>query len=184
MPVIIVLAAILLIILPTKTQQHPEAHLTDKTDAQRTRLAILLLFVLFVTYGLSDFSLKSTQYSVESRFEGNAMDLRLSSLAAAIFLFASIFSLVFCFIRKSFRNFGWKAVAGGLALGLVNSLCTSCSLRALSVMSTSLYYPVYNIGIVVISTLAGVIFFKEKIKWIQLAGLALAALGIVLLFVY
>jgi multidrug transporter EmrE-like cation transporter len=40
----------------------------------------------------------------------------------------------------------------------------------------------YNIGIVILATLVGVLFFKEKLKWLQVAGLALAIAAIALAF--
>lgn len=181
-PVGIVFAAIFLIILPTKTIQHKDVVLTSKTDEQRTRRAIILLFSLFILYGLSDFCLKLTQHTVESRFVDESLEMHLSSLTAVIFASASFFSLIYCFARRSFSKFGLKAITGGIALGVANCLCTSCCLHALGAMSTSVYYPVYNIGIVAVSALAGVLFFKEKLNWIQISGLVLAASGITLLF--
>ena len=55
-------------------------------------------------------------------------------------------------------------------------------LRALGVMSTGLYYPLYNIGIVLVAALAGILFFNERLKWAQVAGLVLAVAAIALSF--
>ena len=53
-------------------------------------------------------------------------------------------------------------------------------LRALAAMPTGTFYPIYNIGIVLVATLAGLLFFGERLKWVQVAGLllAIAAIGL------
>lgn len=172
-PVLLMLAAIAMIILPTQTIQHTNVQLTSKTDKQRSRRAVLLLFGVCAIYGCSDFSLKTAQLSAP----GN-----LSILEAAIFFTACLFTLAYCLVRKSFKHFNKGCLIGGIALGIVNTLCTFCCLRALETTSTSLYYPIYNIGIVVISTLAGVLIFKERLKWIQVVGLLAAGVAIVFMF--
>ena len=49
-------------------------------------------------------------------------------------------------------------------------------------MSTGLYYPLYNIGIVLVAALSGILFFNERLKWAQVAGLVLAVAAIALSF--
>ena len=67
-------------------------------------------------------------------------------------------------------------------LGFANIGCTSCMLRALAAMPTGTFYPIYNIGIVLVATLAGLLFFGERLKWVQVAGLLLAIAAIALSF--
>jgi multidrug transporter EmrE-like cation transporter len=55
-------------------------------------------------------------------------------------------------------------------------------LKALAVMPTGVFYPLYNIGIVLVATLAGLLFFGERLKWVQAAGLALAVAAIAFSF--
>ena len=55
-------------------------------------------------------------------------------------------------------------------------------LRALVVMPTGLFYPLYNIGIVLVAALAGVLFFGERLEWKQVAGLVLAVAAIAVSF--
>ena len=188
LPVVIVLTSLALIILPAQSQKHEGVKLTDKTDAQRRRVMILVLIGIFLTYGISDFSLKLAQQSA-----GDHLD----ALTFLIFVSAGLFSLAICLVRGSFKkHYGasikgpnqfsgpvtLQSVIGGLVLGVANLLCTSSSLRALGSLSTSLYYPIYNIGIVVVSTIIGIFAFKEKIKWLQFAGIALSAVAIFLFF--
>lgn len=184
-PVAVILVSLAMIILPAESQKHDPAVLTNKTYEQRRRRTLLALAGVFVCYGVSDFCLKLAQHSVEiSVGPDEVLDTHLDTLMGLIFLAASIISLIVCLINREFKKqpVNWKSILGGVALGTVNILCTSSSLRALSSISTSVYYPVYNIGIVIVGTIAGVLFFKEKIKWVQLAGIALSIFAILLFF--
>lgn len=198
LPVGIVLVALALIVLPAENESHDRALLSDKTDARRRRLTELALVVVFLCYGVSDFCLKLAQHSVEANLpEGAALDSHLDSLMGLIFLSASVFSAVICLLPgpqdrlKSIKQENVerhrlsgtvRSIVGGVALGAANLLCTSCSLRALSILPTGTYYPIYNIGIVIVATVAGVLCFKEKIKWPQVVGIVLSILAIFLFF--
>ena len=174
LPVGIVLISLALIILPAEGQKHDPSLLTNKTDAQRRRRTLLMLVSVFACYGCSDFGLKIVQQT----------DPHTDVMMGLIFISATLFSLLICFVKGSFRKhpLGIKSILGGFILGLVNTLCTASLLRALGAMSTGLFYPLYNIGIVLVATLTGIIFFKERLKPVQFAGIALSILAIVLFF--
>ena len=108
----------------------------------------------------------------------------MDALTCTIFLMASAVGFLVCLVMGSFRKHKvtWRTLAAGLALGVINIGCTSCALRALRVLATGTFYPLYNIGIVILATLIGVLFFKEKLKWLQVAGLVLAIAAIALAF--
>lgn len=185
LPVIIILVSMILIVAPAENQEHKGVQLSNKTDKQRRRRTMLALSGVFLCFGISDFGVKVSQQSVAATLaEGQSIDMHLSALMAVIFIAASIASVGWCAFIGSFKEnpVGWKSIAGGVALGLVNVLCTSSSLKALSEISTSLYYPLYNIGIVLMATFIGLVFFKEKIKWIQVEGIVLSIFAILLFF--
>lgn len=186
LPVVLILGSVLLIVLTNDIQSHEGVKVSSKSDAQRKRRAFWALLSVFLCFGISDFGIKLSQHSVEVNLAvGENISTHLDALMVLIFTAASVFSLVMCIVRGSFKDspVNWKSILGGIVLGLINLLCTGSSLRALSEMSTDLYYPLYNIGIVLVATLVGVLFFREKIKWTQLAGFALAIAAIVLFFV-
>jgi len=179
----LVIVAMLLTVLPAESQNHKPARMTGISGEPGRKKAVLLLCAVFLTYGISDFSLKIVQHSVQTPLQSpRAQELLLSFQTVLIFCSAMLFSLIHCIVSGSFRKhpFGWKAVLGGVALGLLNTGCTTCILRALSVISTSVFYPVYNIGIVVIATLVGLMVFGEKLKPVQIAGLVIAVGAIAL----
>jgi len=165
---------------------QPEQASSNVGSRSKGVYGMLALLGVFLVFGLSDFFLKVVQHTVE---KGNAadpvlMESRLSGLTCIIFLMASLASLAVCLVSGSFRrNKVTRATVGwGALLGIANIGCTSCMLRALGVMPTGLYYPLYNIGIVVVATFAGLIFFRERLKWPQAAGLALALAAIAFSF--
>lgn len=184
-PVALIIISMAMIVLTNDIQSHEGVKVSDKTDAQRRRRAVILLIAVFACYGVSDFNMKLSQNSVQTFIApGQDAGTHFDALMGIIFLSATIVSIVPMMLKDKQKKqpFSYKSVIGGLVLGLVNIFCTSCSLRALSVLSTDIYYPLYNIGIVMVATLAGVVFFKEKIKWPQYAGIALAIVAILLFF--
>ena len=179
----LILAAMTLIVLPSgKDSSSPESAAVPQSRGK----AALALIAVFIAFGLSDFTLKLAQHTVEPVSAGDSvlMNRQLDALTCVIFLMASIAGLVVCLVSGSFRKHkvGWRSLLAGLALGVINIVCTSCSLKALSVLTTGTFYPLYNIGIVVVATLIGVLFFKEKLRPLQIAGLAVAVAAIALAF--
>lgn len=173
LPVLLTVAAMVLIVGPSGPGAARPA-----SGAYR----VLALLGVFLVFGLSDFFLKVVQHTVEkgSAAEPSLMETRLNGLTCIIFLMASLASLGMCLLSGTFRkhrlsraNAGWGAL-----LGFANIGCTSCMLRALGVMSTGLFYPMYNIGIVIVAALAGLLFFGERLSWPQAAGLLLALAAI------
>lgn len=198
LPVILVVAAMALIIGPTETRP---ASVTTSGDPGRNSTGVIarpssggpgrhaIMFALlgvFLVFGCSDFFLKVVQHTVDKGHSGNPVliERQLSALTCIIFLMASIASLVVCAVSGSFRKHRvkWSTVGWGALLGFANIGCTSCMLRALAAMPTGLFYPLYNIGIVIVATLVGLLFFGERLKWVQVGGLLLAIAAIALSF--
>ena len=179
----LILLSMALIVLPAEDEEPASVGGTDK---DRRRKAIIALIAVFIAFGLSDFTLKLAQHSVDRVSAGDPvlMGRQLDALTCTIFLMATLAGLVVCLVTGSFRKHKvtWRSLLGGLALGVINIVCTSCALKALGVLATGTFYPLYNIGIVILATLIGVLFFKEKLKWLQVAGLVLAIAAIALAF--
>lgn len=182
LPVILVVAAMALIIGPTETRPAGRA----ATGGPGRHAIMFALLGVFLVFGCSDFFLKVVQHTVDKGHSGNPVliERQLSALTCIIFLMASVASLVVCAVSGSFRKHRvkWSTVGWGALLGFANIGCTSCMLRALAAMPTGLFYPLYNIGIVIVATLAGLLFFGERLKWVQVGGLVLAIAAIALSF--
>lgn len=130
---------------------------------------------VMLEYGICDFLLKVLRAGASAEGQGGIM--------LFIFTTAAISCGVCYLIRGNFRDhgFSWKSVPGGILLGLLNSGCTALMLKALGQMDAVLFYPLYNAGVVFLSLVAGIIFFKEKLRGIQIGGILLATLSIVLM---
>jgi drug/metabolite transporter (DMT)-like permease len=182
LPVILVVAAMALIIGPTETRPAGRA----ATGGPGRHAIMFALLGVFLVFGCSDFFLKVVQHTVDKGHSGNPVliERQLSALTCIIFLMASVASLVVCAVSGSFRKHRvkWSTVGWGALLGFANIGCTSCMLRALAAMPTGLFYPLYNIGIVIVATLVGLLFFGERLKWVQVGGLVLAIAAIALSF--
>lgn len=193
LPVTLVIVALLLIVVqPSGTM---ETH----------RRAWLFLVLVFFFYGISDFSLKLVQHIVATQHAGDEplIARNLSALTGTIFFFALLYSLVAVVwkhagIRRARRKHpdvelgpqtgtgissstSWREVGAGVALGIVNMTCTSCMLRGLNVLPTDIYFPLYNIGVVIVGTLFGVLLFRERLRPLQYVGLIVAMLAIAML---
>lgn len=184
--VALVVVAMLLMILPNELQARPEGYdARSKDDRSRRHKARLMLAFVFLFYGVSDFMLKVSQQAVERLYaaDGVVMDLQLSALTATIFTVAMLLALTRCIAHGLFRTgVTLKSVAMGLLLGLANMGCTACMLRALTKLPTGVFYPLYNIGVVIVATLAGVIIFRERLRPLQIVGLLAAVIAIFLFF--
>ena len=99
------------------------------------------------------------------------------------FILAAAISFIFSLFAKkqgdtSFRR-GKLAVAScvGLFFGCCNLLNTSLA----GLLDSAIFFPTLNIGVILLSMICGVIFFKEKISKKELAVLILGGLSILLL---
>lgn len=70
----------------------------------------------------------------------------------------------------------WLALAG-LCLGLA----TVTFMKAFSRGAFSVVLPFVYVGIILLSVLAGVLLFREKVSYLQLLGIALSCIGLVLM---
>lgn len=77
----------------------------------------------------------------------------------------------------------WRDILGGIYLGIPNYFSIFFQLKALSAYDNNgaLVYPSLNIGIIVLSTLAAILFFREKLSKLNWLGIALAVIVIFLL---
>ncbi len=81
------------------------------------------------------------------------------------------------------QKFGVGEIVGGMILGVSNFFSTYLVLYALVSLPAVVFFPIYNVGVVLVATLAGVMLFGEKMGARQVAGMVLAAAGITLFFV-
>lgn len=176
LPTILAFVAMLLIILPNSKNKEltPSTSFNSKT--------ILSLIGVFFSYGIADFCLKLAQNTIKNNLvsDERLFPYQISSFTGMIFVMAAAVSLISCLRNKAFKDNSslWRNIGGGILLGAANTGCTTSMLRALNELSTETFYPLYNVGIVVVASIAGICFFKERLQPLQMCGLVLAAIAI------
>ena len=137
---------------------------------------------VFICYGMANFLLKLSQQIVAQSGGGNA---ELSLVTGVAFLSALLFTVIYYMMqpRSSRQPLRWNNVVAGIVLGVVNMGCTFFLLKSLMTIDSSIFYPVYNITIVLIATLAGRFGFGERLTPLQYGGIAVAIAAIILFFV-
>jgi len=98
-----------------------------------------------------------------------------------VFGFAFIIGLTIILIGKV--KFKSRDILAGIALGVPNFFSIYFQLKALSAFDNigALLYPSLNIGIIIGSTLAAILFFKEHLSKLNKVGISIAILAILLL---
>ena len=82
--------------------------------------------------------------------------------------------------REAFR-FRWKSIAGGLCLGTFNYFVTFGLMHGLKYFSSSTFYGIYNISVVLLTTLVGIIVWDDPFSIIVGIGMIAVVAGIALL---
>ena len=167
--IVLVLVSLTLIAWP---QEGFGAHAREGKSLER----LTILAELFLIYGFCDFSLKFVQHLVNASVPAALVTL-------VVFISAFFLSLVYCLVKGVFRKHGitWRELLAGSLIGIANSACTVMVLRALGQMPATVFYPLYNVSVVLVCTLAGIFFFKERPSGLQIAGMVLALAAISLL---
>ncbi|HFC4068772.1 TPA: EamA/RhaT family transporter, partial [Neisseria gonorrhoeae] len=140
---------------------------SGKKSGSAWRQALLLLGV-WAGYGIIDILFKQIAKS-GTAFAGN---LLVAFALAGVLMFA-------CLFAKSVR---WRveSVVGGILLGGLNFMNIVTYITAHQMMkdSPTLVFAGMNIGVIVLGTLSGALFFKEKINTINTAGIVLSLCSI------
>lgn len=159
----------------------------SKEDDSKKINAKTILFPIsvFLAFGMSNFFLKYSQYNISEKYASvtPTMQNELTTLTATIFFAAMAFSLLLYLLdKKREKKVKFKSIFGGTILGIINFFTVYLILTALGEVSAAIFFPIYNIGIVLIALFVGMVFFKEKLKITQIIGVCLAIIAIVLFF--
>lgn len=134
----------------------------------------LLPLAVFIAGGLIDISINYSNYRLINASNEQMFPVILFGGAAVI----GSFLLLFKKQKLSFRN-----AAGGLYLGIFNYLSLFFVLKALTAFNNNgaVFYPIYNVGVILMSSFLAMVFFREKLSRLNYAGLALAVVALFLL---
>lgn len=148
-----------------------------KEEKQEKNGTLLFPILLFIGSGTIDTLLKYVQVNYVA-------DADVSVFSGSLFGIAAIFGFVILTIKtiKKREPFGLKNVLAGIVLGVPNYYSIVFLMKALQNknIESSTLFTVNNVAIVIVSTLVGLLFFKEKFSLKNKIGVVLAILGIVL----
>lgn len=140
--------------------------------------AILIPLLVFILSGMNDGTLKIAQHYF---IENNQTDY--IRYAATSFLSAFVLCIPFIIYQKKKGNAkpDVKSMGAGIFLGILNWYSIYFMLNGLKIMEVSVFFPILNIGVVTLSTIAGYFIFREKLRLINIIGIFTAIVAIVLI---
>jgi drug/metabolite transporter (DMT)-like permease len=144
-----------------------------------SKKSVLILSGIFLGSGCIDTLLKIAEYQF---IAPNQMPL----FFVFIFLPAGIIGILFLKIRNELAFSTWKRrdLVGGIVLGIINYTSLHFLLRAISEsgLDSSSFFPINNIGIILLSVFVAVLVFKEKLNNYKIIGLLTGILAIILIY--
>ena len=148
-----------------------------KEEKSEKNGTLLLPILLFIGSGTIDTLLKYIQ-------ENYVADEDVSIFSGSLFGIAGAFAFLILVIKtlKKRESFGYKNIIAGIILGVPNYYSIIFLIKALQNKNfeSSTLFTINNVAIVVVSTLVGLFFFKEKFSVKNKIGVAMAVLAIVL----
>lgn len=138
---------------------------------------LLLPFLVFLGSGIIDVAIKYFQ-------EVHVPEEEFALFSSMVFFFAGIIGILFILIKSTKQplKVNYKNVIGGIVLGVPNFFSIYFLLLALSYkgLNSASIFTVNNVGIVLLSTLLGILLFKERLLLMNWLGIGLAILSILL----
>ncbi|MGB0390242.1 MAG: EamA/RhaT family transporter [Salibacteraceae bacterium] len=143
-----------------------------KSDSKVSLKTFTLPIVLFIGSGFLDFSLKLNQTFLLG-------EVSYFAFVATIFLGAFLFGLMFSIFKNQLKITKTNIIAG-FGLGIPNFFSIYFLMKALNLpnMESTMLFPINNSGILLVSTLLGVLFFKEKLTLVNGIGILFCLIGI------
>lgn len=148
-----------------------------ENSAKHEKAGLLLPVILFLGSGTIDTTLKYVQNNYVAENE-------VAIFSGSLFGFAAFFGLLILIFKtiKKPESFGAKNLIAGIILGVPNYYSIVFLIKALQTkgFESSTLFTINNVGVVVISTLVGLLLFKESFSVKNKIGILLAITGIVL----
>ncbi|MBQ9148021.1 MAG: DMT family transporter [Oscillospiraceae bacterium] len=129
------------------------------------------LIILLLVAGVSDSLAKVFEAYGDTAYSGQ------------FFVYTFLTALVLCVILvlKNGEKPNWKEIGFGLVLGIPNFFSARLLLKSLEHLPGVLVYPTVSVAIILMVTMIGMVFFKEKLKPRQLIGLTAILAALVML---
>ncbi|CAM1370303.1 EamA family transporter [Tenacibaculum xiamenense] len=151
-----------------------------KDNESNNKGRLLFPVLLFLGSGVIDTTLKFIETNYVSEKE-------VDFFSGSLFGFAAFFGLIILIIKYFVlkEKFELKSIIAGVVLGIPNYYSIVFLVKALQNKNfeSSQLFTINNVGIVVVSTLLGLLLFKETFSLKNKIGVALAIIGIILVTV-
>ena len=151
---------------------------TKKGKLEFDKKYLLIILFIFFGQGIADGVLNWAQKtSIQSD--------NTAPFFASIFLIAGLLGGLYM-VYDLFKNevqFQLKNIIWGITLGVPNFLTLHFFIQALqnSSLQSAQIFPIVNMGIIIVSSIGGILLFKEKLSVSNWSGIVLAILAIVLI---
>lgn len=148
-----------------------------KAEKSNKNGTLLFPILLFLGSGAIDTILKYIQVT-------HVAEQDISIFSGSLFGIAAIFGIVILVFKtlKKRTSFDVKNIIAGIVLGVPNYFSIIFLIKALqnNRFESSTLFTINNVAIVIVSTLVGLLLFKEKFSIKNKIGVVLAILGIIL----
>ena len=136
---------------------------------------ILPPFLLFLGIGTNDTIMKYIQYHFLNGDE--------TLLLVNVFFISLLIGLVLLVIRyvKKSQTMSYKELLAGFILGTLNFGATYYFIRSMMILESVVLFPLVNVGIVTLTSISGLLFFREKLSRINWIGIFTAVIAIVII---
>lgn len=148
-----------------------------KSDTNPVKFKNLLFpLLLFIGSGVLDTGLKYVETTSVSTGEE---PMFLATIFGCAFVLG-VFVMITQMINGKFK-FHWKNIVGGIVLGVPNYYSMEFLLKAFKTdIESSTLFTINNVGIVILTTVFALVFFKEKLIKKNWVGILLAVISILL----
>lgn len=150
---------------------------SHKPKQQRNNSVLILPLAVFICSGIIDASLN---FMGESRVANNDYPLFSSGIFAAAALSGALFELVKN--GKVKKSPAPKDIVGGIALGVPNFFAVFFLMKALQFkgLNSASVFTLNNVSVVLLTTIMGILLFKERLTANNWVGVSLAVCSIIL----
>ena len=150
----------------------------SKEGTQLNVKLLILPLIIFFFSGANDTFMKWIKDTyVETASDSLNNEIHFIGVLFTISLLTAIVFMIVHQIRKP-TPIHWTSIGAGALLGIMNVLSATSMFLAMGQFESGFFFPIFNVSIVSLSALSGIVLFKEKLSTINLIGILLATITI------
>lgn len=175
--VIGIISALMAIVLINMGKDKPSKSAQTLAKSKPFSLISIFAILAFVGSGVIDSIFKYFDELYAAQMQDK------SDFVIMVFGTAGLWGAVACivgFLQRKLR-FEWKNVWGGILLGVPNYFSIYFIVYSLSYFEGSLFFPINNIGVVLLASLVGYLAFRERFNGLNRLGILMALSAILLI---